>query len=44
VEAAAVGLRVLRKHWGPINNRAAEIRPEADDLFQRVQSIVDAHA
>jgi N-acetylmuramoyl-L-alanine amidase len=44
VEAAAVGVRVLRKHWGPINNRAAEIRPEADDLFQRVQSSVDAHA
>ena len=41
VEAAAVGLRILRTHWGPINNRAAEIRPEADELFQQVQSIVD---
>jgi hypothetical protein len=41
---AELRLRVLGKHWGPIKNRAAEIRPEADDLFQRVQSIVDAHA
>jgi len=42
VETAAVGLRVLRKHWGPINTRAAEIRPEADDLLRQVQAIVDA--
>ncbi len=42
VEAAAVGLRVLRSHWGPINKRAAELRPEADVLLRQVQSIVDA--
>jgi len=42
-QAAAVGLRVLRTHWGPINNRAAEVRPEADSLLQQVQAIVDAH-
>ena len=42
-EAAAVGLRVLRSHWGPINSRAAEIRPEADQLLKNVQSIVDAY-
>jgi hypothetical protein len=42
-EAAAVDLRVLRTHWGPINNRAAEIRPEADGLLQQVQAIVDAY-
>jgi len=41
VEAAAIGLRVLRKHWGPINSRAAEILTDADDLFRQVQSIVD---
>jgi hypothetical protein len=40
VEAAAVGLRVLRKAWGPINRREAEIRPEADVLLQQVQRIV----
>jgi N-acetylmuramoyl-L-alanine amidase len=41
VECAAVGLRILRTHWGPITNRAAEVRPEADALLQQVQSIVD---
>jgi hypothetical protein len=41
VEAAAVGLRVLRKHWGPIVRREAEIRPEADKLLQEVQRVVD---
>jgi hypothetical protein len=43
VEAAAVGLRVLRSHWGPINSRAAEIRPEADALLSQVASIVEAY-
>jgi hypothetical protein len=41
VEAAAIGLRVLRPHWGPLNNHAAEVRPEADDLLKGVQAIVD---
>lgn len=42
VECAAVGLRVLRKHWGPINRREAEMRPEADALLLKVQAAVDA--
>ncbi|MBV9066356.1 MAG: hypothetical protein JO004_11415, partial [Methylobacteriaceae bacterium] len=42
VEAAAVGLRTIRTHWGPINRQEAELRPEADRLFQEVQDIVDA--
>lgn len=42
VEAAAIGLRVLRSHWGPINTEAAEFRREAVALFQQVQAIVDA--
>lgn len=42
-ESAAVGLRVLRAHWGPINSRAAEVRQEADDLLQQVQTIVDGY-
>ncbi len=33
----AVGLRTLRKHWGPINRREAEIRPEADVLLLAIQ-------
>lgn len=44
VETAAVGLRVLRRHWGPINRHEAEIRPEADTLFRAVQDLVDAIA
>lgn len=42
VECAAVGLRVIRQHWGPINRREAEMRPEAEDLLMQVQSTVDA--
>jgi peptidoglycan hydrolase-like protein with peptidoglycan-binding domain len=38
VEAAAVGLRNIRKHWGPINRREVELRPEADDMLRQVQS------
>ena len=41
VEAAAVGLRTIRTHWGPINRQEAELRPEADQLFRQVQGIVD---
>jgi len=43
-EAAAVGLRTIRKHWGPINRREAEIRPECDRLLQQVQNLIDAPA
>jgi peptidoglycan hydrolase-like protein with peptidoglycan-binding domain len=42
VEAAAIGLRTIRQHWGPINRQEAELRPEADQLFQQVQALVDA--
>ena len=40
VETAAVGLRNLRTHWGPINRREAELRQEADDMLQQVQRLV----
>ena len=40
VETAAVGLRNLRTHWGPINRREAELRPEADDMLQQVQRLM----
>lgn len=42
VECAAVGLRVLRKHWGPINRLEVEIVTATDTLLQQVQAIVDA--
>ena len=41
VEFAAIGLRNIRKHWGPINRRAAEIKPDADTMFKDVQKLVD---
>lgn len=39
-EFAAIGLRNIRRHWGPINTHAAELRPEADRMFLRVQQAV----
>lgn len=41
-EFAAVGLRNIRSHWGPINTRAAEIRPECDAMLKQIQDSVDA--
>ncbi|MCU0588485.1 MAG: basic secretory family protein [Syntrophobacteraceae bacterium] len=41
VEFAAVGLRNIRKHWGPIKRREAEVRQECDDMLLRVQKAVD---
>jgi hypothetical protein len=40
-EFSAVGLRNVRKHWGPINRKAVEIRPECDDMLMQVQKVVD---
>ena len=41
VEFAAIGLRNIRKHWGPINRRAAEVKGDADIMFKEVQKLVD---
>ncbi len=41
LEFAGIGLRNIRKHWGPINRRAAEVKPDADTLFKEVQKLVD---
>jgi hypothetical protein len=41
-EFAAVGLRNVRKHWGPITRREAEVRPECDVMLRQVQAVVDA--
>jgi hypothetical protein len=40
-EFAAVGLRHIRKHWGPITRREAEIRPECDAMLRQVQAFLD---
>jgi hypothetical protein len=42
VEAAAIGLRHLRQHWGPINRQEVEVRPEADDMFAEVEALITA--
>jgi hypothetical protein len=41
-EFAAVGLRHLSQHWGPIITRKAQVRPECDELLLDVQHAVDA--
>jgi Putative peptidoglycan binding domain len=41
VEVCAVGLRVLKDHWGPIKRKEAELRAEADDLFRLIQRFID---
>jgi hypothetical protein len=41
VECAAVGLRTMRRHWGPINRHEAVIAPGVDRLFAIVQAIGD---
>jgi hypothetical protein len=41
VETCAVTLRNLRQHYGPINRREVELRREADDMFKRIELIVE---
>jgi hypothetical protein len=40
-EFTAVGLRNIRKHWGPINRREVEVRSECEAMLRRVQTAVD---
>lgn len=40
IEVTGIGMRNLRKHWGPINRRDTVIRKEADSLLLDVQSLV----
>jgi peptidoglycan hydrolase-like protein with peptidoglycan-binding domain len=41
-EACAVGLRVLKDHWGPVKRKEVELRRDADDLLKAVQLYVDS--
>jgi hypothetical protein len=43
VEYAALALRKIRSHWGPIIHKTAELRPECDDLFQSVCAYIDSN-
>jgi hypothetical protein len=42
VESAAVGIRNVRKHWGPIGRMEVEIMSAAEDLFREVDEILAA--
>jgi len=42
-EFAAVTLRNLRNHYGPINNRTAKVKPECDAMLIEVQNFVNAN-
>jgi hypothetical protein len=41
VEFAAVALRNIRTHWGPINRKDAELRNECDLMLKDIQNAVD---
>jgi hypothetical protein len=41
VEFAAVGLRNIRTHWGPINRKEAELRDDCDHMLKDIQNAVD---
>jgi peptidoglycan hydrolase-like protein with peptidoglycan-binding domain len=40
-EVAGVSVRNLRKHYGPINRREAEVRVEADEMLLQVQELLE---
>jgi pimeloyl-ACP methyl ester carboxylesterase len=42
-EFAAVGLRHLCKHWGPIVRREVELRPECDAMLRQIQTFVEKY-
>jgi peptidoglycan hydrolase-like protein with peptidoglycan-binding domain len=44
VESAAVGVRNIRQHWGPINRKELELTQEANDLFKTIDDILSETA
>ena len=41
MESCALALRNLRQHYGPINRKEAELKPEADRMLFAVQRYVE---
>ena len=41
-EACAVGLRVLKDHWGPVKRKEVELRRDAADLLNAIKLYVDS--
>jgi uncharacterized protein (TIGR02594 family) len=44
VMCAAVGVRVLKRHWGPLQRKEVTLNPDADALLLSVQQLVEAAA
>jgi hypothetical protein len=42
VETAALGLRSLCQHWGPINRHEVELREDAEAMFAAVQDYLES--
>ena len=40
-EVAALGLRLRRKHWGPINEHTVTLNADCDELFTSIQQTID---
>jgi hypothetical protein len=43
-ESAAIGIRNIRAHWGPIGRREVQISPEADAMFAEIDIILSTAA
>lgn len=41
-EIAALGLRLRRKHWGPINEHTVTLNADCDELLTSIQQTIDA--
>ena len=41
VEFAALGLRSIKSHWGPVHRRTVEITPACDEMLRQVQTLLD---
>lgn len=44
VAFAALGLRNIRKHWGPVNRKKVEILPICNDLLEMIEQVVERQA
>jgi hypothetical protein len=42
-EFAAIGMRKILNHWGPLKTKTAEVRPDCDAMLQQVEHAVDAN-
>jgi hypothetical protein len=43
-EYAAITLRTLRKHYGPLNRKEAEVRTQCNDMLNSVQDYVESNS